>query len=101
METLRMKVALLQQDIFLEQVGVPSEMPRQALLCFFFFSCRLINILTLTRFVLQALSSILSPQLSSVVAGRGCPDMSMLRDVYSLLGEGGQRYPAIVLDSEP
>lgn len=92
METLRIKVALLQQDIFLEQVGAPSEMAHQ--------SCCLINIQTRSCFVLQALSNILSPQLSSIVAGRGCPDISVLRDVYSLLGEGGQRYPAIVLDSE-
>lgn len=67
---------------------------------FFSLPCHLINILTRCRFVLQALSNILSPQLSSIVAGRGCPDISVLRDVYSLLGEGGQRYPAIVLDSE-
>lgn len=69
-------------------------------LSLFFLSCHLINILTRPRFVLQALSDILPPQLSSIVAGRGCPDISVLRDVYSLLGEGGERYPAIVLDTE-
>lgn len=98
METLRIKVALLQQDIFLEQVGVPSDITNVSF--FFFSSSHLINILTKSCFVLQALSNILLPQLSSVVAGRGCPDISVLRDVYSLLGEGGERYPAIVLDLE-
>ncbi|XP_044186582.1 tubulin epsilon and delta complex protein 2 isoform X2 [Thunnus albacares] len=56
LEKLRFRVALLQQEIYLEQ-------------------------------------------LSSVVPG--CPDHSVLRDMYSLLGEGGERFPAIVLDSEP
>ncbi|XP_073350789.1 tubulin epsilon and delta complex protein 2 [Pagrus major] len=67
LETLRMRVALLQQEISLE----------------------------------QALLDTLSPQLSSIVSGPGCPNVSALRAVYSLLGEGGQRFPAIVLDSEP
>ncbi|TMS14932.1 Tubulin epsilon and delta complex protein 2 [Larimichthys crocea] len=67
LEKLRMRVALLQQKMHLE----------------------------------QALLDTLSPQLSSIVPGPGCPDVSVLRDVYSLLGEGGQRFPAIVLDSEP
>ncbi|CAK6962997.1 uncharacterized protein LOC128378976 [Scomber scombrus] len=65
LEKLRFRVALLQQEIYLE----------------------------------QALSDTLSPQLSSVIPG--CPDYSVLRALYSLLGEGGQRFPAIVLDSEP
>ncbi|XP_074512735.1 tubulin epsilon and delta complex protein 2 [Sebastes fasciatus] len=68
LETLRMRVALLQQEIHLE----------------------------------QALLDALSPQLSSIVPpGPGCPSISVLRDVYSLLGEGGERFPALVLDSEP
>uniref|UniRef100_A0A3Q0S4G3 Uncharacterized protein n=1 Tax=Amphilophus citrinellus TaxID=61819 RepID=A0A3Q0S4G3_AMPCI len=61
LERLRMRVALLQQEVDLEQVG----------------------------------------ELSSIVPGPGCPNPSVLRDVYSLLGEGGERFPAIVLDSEP
>ncbi|XP_068193563.1 tubulin epsilon and delta complex protein 2 [Antennarius striatus] len=65
LENLRMRVALLQQEVCLE----------------------------------EALFDTLSPQLSSIVPGPECPDVSMLRDVYSLLGEGGQRFPAIVLDS--
>ncbi|KAM7371980.1 hypothetical protein PAMP_009180 [Pampus punctatissimus] len=65
LEKLRCRVALLQQEIYLE----------------------------------QALSDTLSPQLSSIVPG--CPNPSVLRDMYSLLGEGGERFPAIVLDSEP
>ncbi|XP_035511125.1 uncharacterized protein LOC118323291 [Morone saxatilis] len=67
LENLRMRVALLQQDIYLE----------------------------------QALLEKLFPQLSSVVPGPGCPNITVLRDVYSLLGEGGERFPAIVQDSEP
>lgn len=49
----------------------------------------------------QALTDTLTPQLVSTAPGPGCPDISMLRDMYSLLGEGGERFPSIVLDSEP
>nr|XP_015801068.2 tubulin epsilon and delta complex protein 2 [Nothobranchius furzeri] len=48
----------------------------------------------------RVLMDTLSPHLSSVVAGTRCPHPGMLRDLYSLLGEGGERFPAIVLDSE-
>lgn len=51
--------------------------------------------------VQQSLLDILSPQLSSMLLGPGRPNISVLRHVYSLLAEGGQRFPAIVLDSEP
>ncbi|XP_070779805.1 tubulin epsilon and delta complex protein 2 [Enoplosus armatus] len=67
LEKLRMRVALLQQEIYLE----------------------------------QALLDTLSPQVSSILPGPGCPNVTVLRDMYSLLGEGGERFPAIVLDSEP
>lgn len=67
LEKLRMRVAMLEQEIYLE----------------------------------QALFDALSPHLSSIVAGPGRPNASVLRDVYSLLCEGGQRFPAIFLDSEP
>ncbi|KAG7242883.1 hypothetical protein INR49_018138 [Caranx melampygus] len=67
LEKLRMRVALLQQEINLE----------------------------------QALSDALSPHLSSIAPGPGCPNASVLRDMYSLLGEGGEHFPAIVQDSEP
>ncbi|XP_008281987.1 uncharacterized protein C16orf59 homolog isoform X2 [Stegastes partitus] len=67
LEKLRMRVALLQQEIHLEQVLLDS----------------------------------LSPQLSSTAPGPKCLNPSVLRDMYSLLAEGGQRFPAIVLDSEP
>lgn len=66
-EDLRIRVALLQQEMSLEQ----------ALLDFF------------------------HPQLSTTVPVPGCPTVSVLRDMYSLLGEGGERFPTIVLDSEP
>ncbi|XP_072299955.1 tubulin epsilon and delta complex protein 2 [Eucyclogobius newberryi] len=46
-----------------------------------------------------ALSDTLSPHLSSVI--QGPLNASLLRDLYSALGEGGERFPAIVLDSEP
>ncbi|XP_005454960.1 uncharacterized protein tedc2 isoform X1 [Oreochromis niloticus] len=67
LEQLRMRVALLQQEVDLE----------------------------------QALLDTLSPQLSAIVPGPECLSPSVLRDIYSLLGEGGERFPAIVLDSEP
>ncbi|KAM9391602.1 uncharacterized protein tedc2 [Pholidichthys leucotaenia] len=67
LENVRMRVALLQQEIYLE----------------------------------QALLDAVSPLLSSIVPGPGCPSPSVLRDLYSLLGEGGQRFPAIVVDSDP
>lgn len=47
----------------------------------------------------QALSDLLTPQLSSIISG--CPSASALRDVYSLLGEGGLRFPAVVVDTDP
>ncbi|XP_026200814.1 tubulin epsilon and delta complex protein 2 [Anabas testudineus] len=66
LENLRMRVALLLQEIYLE----------------------------------QALLDTLSPLLSCVLPGPGCPEPSVLRDVYSLLGEGGECFPSTVLDSE-
>lgn len=48
---------------------------------------------------LQALSDLLTPQLSSIISG--CPSVSVLRDLYSMLGEGGLRFPAIVVDTDP
>lgn len=64
LEKLRMRVRLLQEELFLE----------------------------------ETLLDTLSPYLTSVVHGRLYP--SLLRDLYSVLGEGGERFPAIVLDSE-
>lgn len=65
LEILRMKVALLQEEAFIEKI----------------------------------VSDTLSPHLSSTVSATLNP--SLLRDFYSVLGEGGERFPAIVLDSEP
>lgn len=65
LETLRMRVALLQQEAFVEKI----------------------------------LSDTLPPHLPSAVCTTLNP--SLLRDLYSVLGEGGERFPAIVLDSEP
>ncbi|XP_061829478.1 uncharacterized protein tedc2 [Nerophis lumbriciformis] len=65
LETLRMRVALLQQEISFQ----------------------------------QALQDALAPQLASIIPS--CPNRSVLRDLYSLLGEGGQRFPAIVQDYQP
>ncbi|KAK2833449.1 hypothetical protein Q5P01_017338 [Channa striata] len=67
LEKLRMRVALLQQEIYLE----------------------------------QALLDTLFPQLFFILAGPERPKSSVLRDIYSLLGEGGESFPAIVVDSEP
>ena len=50
---------------------------------------------------LQALSDSLSPLLGSLLGGPGPADPSVLRDLYSLLAEGGERFPALVLDAEP
>lgn len=66
LEWLRMRVALLQQEIYLEQVLLDT----------------------------------LSPLFSSIRPGPGCPSPSVLRDLYSLLGQGGERFAAIVQDSE-
>ncbi|CAL8304066.1 unnamed protein product [Merluccius merluccius] len=67
LEKLRLRVVLLQQEVYLH----------------------------------QALSDSLSPHLPSLLCGPGRPDYSVLRDVYSLLAEGGERFPALVLDTEP
>ncbi|CAL8274761.1 unnamed protein product [Lota lota] len=67
LETLRLRVVLLQQEVYLQ----------------------------------QALSDSLSPQLPSLLGGPVPADCSVLRDVYSLLAEGGERFPALVLDTEP
>ncbi|XP_063760125.1 uncharacterized protein LOC134878181 isoform X2 [Eleginops maclovinus] len=48
----------------------------------------------------QALLDTLFPQLSSIEPGPGCPDLSVMRGMYSLLGEGGERFPSIILDSD-
>ncbi|XP_034045709.1 uncharacterized protein LOC117527460 isoform X2 [Thalassophryne amazonica] len=67
LENLRMRVALLQNEIALETL----------------------------------VDTLSSSQLSGVLSRPGSSNPSVLRDLYSLLGEGGQRFPAIVLDSEP
>ncbi|XP_030229661.1 uncharacterized protein tedc2 [Gadus morhua] len=67
LETLRLRVLLLQQEVHLQ----------------------------------QALSDSLSPLLCSLLGGPGPADPSVLRDLYSLLAEGGERFPALVLDAEP
>lgn len=67
LEKLRMRVALLHQEIYLERVLLDT----------------------------------LSPQLSAIVPGPECPNSSVLRGMYSLLSEGGERFPAVVLDTEP
>lgn len=67
--------------------------------CSFLVEAR--NWLTVFSDVPQALLDTLSPQFSAVVPGPEHLSPSVLRDMYSLLGEGGERFPAIVLDSEP
>ncbi|XP_023666461.2 uncharacterized protein tedc2 [Paramormyrops kingsleyae] len=67
LEGLRLRVALLQQDVHLQLV------------------------------LSDALGSRLSPPLSR----EGRPTPSVLRGLYSLLAEGGLRFPALVLDTEP
>lgn len=94
LEKLRMEVALLQQESCLEQVKVsPSTCSNSTL------SDALCKQQPLLPLFLQALSDLLTPQLSSIISG--CPSVSVLRDVYSLLGEGGLRFPAIVVDTDP
>ncbi|KAG7460170.1 hypothetical protein MATL_G00218450 [Megalops atlanticus] len=67
LEELRLRVALLQQEIHLH----------------------------------QALRDSLAPCLTSTLSNGGRPSASMLRSLYSLLGEGGAQFPAVVLDTEP
>ncbi|KAG7261801.1 hypothetical protein CRUP_037407, partial [Coryphaenoides rupestris] len=50
---------------------------------------------------LEAISESLSPRLPALLSRPGPPDSSVLRDVYSLLAEGGELFPALVLDPEP
>lgn len=94
LETLRTEVALLQQESCLEQVKVFF----QHLLLFLFVRCPMQTTTSSSSF-LQALSDLLTPQLSSITSD--CPSVSVLRDVYSILGEGGLRFPAIVVDTDP
>ncbi|XP_056144544.1 uncharacterized protein LOC130119962 [Lampris incognitus] len=47
----------------------------------------------------QALSDTLYPQVSSMIHGPGCPNPAVLRDTFSLLAEGGERFPSLVLDT--
>ncbi|KAJ8398772.1 hypothetical protein AAFF_G00419690 [Aldrovandia affinis] len=44
----------------------------------------------------QAMRETLTPCLTS-----GCPSAGMLRSLYSLLGEGGAQFPAVVVDNDP
>ncbi|XP_035254646.1 tubulin epsilon and delta complex protein 2 isoform X2 [Anguilla anguilla] len=49
----------------------------------------------------QAMREAMTPCLTSAWSARGGPGASVLRGLYSLLGEGGARFPAVVLDTEP
>ncbi|XP_036445878.1 uncharacterized protein LOC118821396 [Colossoma macropomum] len=49
----------------------------------------------------QAISDTLTHSLTSQQSSSECPNATALRGQYSLLGEGGARFPALVLDSEP
>ncbi|KAL4658148.1 hypothetical protein GN956_G2926 [Arapaima gigas] len=68
LEALRLRVALLEQEIQLHQ---------------------------------QALNEDLRPYLTSMLSSKDCPSPAVLRSLYSLLGEGGLQFPAVVLDTEP
>ncbi|KAG5832628.1 hypothetical protein ANANG_G00293140 [Anguilla anguilla] len=48
----------------------------------------------------QAMREAMTPCLTSAWCARGGPGASVLRGLYSLLGEGGARFPAVVLDTE-
>ncbi|XP_017560913.1 uncharacterized protein LOC108431931 [Pygocentrus nattereri] len=49
----------------------------------------------------QAISDTLTHSLTHQQSSSECPSATALRGLYSLLGEGGVRFPALVLDSEP
>ncbi|KAJ8251491.1 hypothetical protein GJAV_G00221930 [Gymnothorax javanicus] len=49
----------------------------------------------------QAMREAFSPCLTADCSALGGPSASVLRSLYSLLGEGGAQFPAVVLDTEP
>ncbi|KAL6475856.1 hypothetical protein MHYP_G00143550 [Metynnis hypsauchen] len=49
----------------------------------------------------QVMSDALTHSLTHQQSSSECPSATALRGLYSLLGEGGVRFPALVLDSEP
>ncbi|KAL7861038.1 hypothetical protein AOLI_G00173870 [Acnodon oligacanthus] len=49
----------------------------------------------------QAISDTLAHRLTHQQSSSECPSATTLRGLYSLLGEGGVLFPALVLDSEP
>ncbi|KAI1884435.1 hypothetical protein AGOR_G00226370 [Albula goreensis] len=50
----------------------------------------------------QAMRETLTPCLiPDFTSDLGCPSTGMLRSLYSLLGEGGAQFPALVVDTEP
>ncbi|KAJ8346042.1 hypothetical protein SKAU_G00302350 [Synaphobranchus kaupii] len=49
----------------------------------------------------QAMREALTPCMTSAWSARGGPSAIVLRGLYSLLGEGGAQFPAVVLDTEP
>ncbi|XP_067089392.1 tubulin epsilon and delta complex protein 2 [Osmerus mordax] len=49
----------------------------------------------------EALCGSLCPCLLSMLSGPAQLPPALLRDIYALLGEGGEQFPALVLDTEP
>lgn len=49
----------------------------------------------------QAMREALTPHLTSTWSAQEGPGASVLRGVYSLLGEGGAQFPAVVVDTDP
>lgn len=95
LEKLRTEVALLQQESRLEQVKVSPGTCSTSTLSDALCKQQLLP----PPLFLQALSDLLTPQLSSITSDS--PSVSVLRDVYSMLCEGGLRFPAIVVDTDP
>lgn len=69
----------------------------------FLISCIFIEFLYIIyiSFFLQAISDTFTHHSTPQQSKPGCPEAAMLRGLYSLLGEGGTRFPALVLDSGP
>lgn len=51
-------------------------------------------------FLLQAMYDTLLDPISDESFSSGCPSATVLRGVYSLLGEGGTQFPSLVLDMD-
>ncbi|XP_041085112.1 tubulin epsilon and delta complex protein 2-like [Polyodon spathula] len=59
-----------------------------------------VNVLQQQIEIHKVMSEELTPWFPPMLSS-GCPDPALTRGLYSLLGEGGQQFPALVLDNVP